>query len=170
MIPSGAPIERRGPLSYFAYDRDGYLHSTRLLGSVALAIALLAFGTFVAMWAAALGEPEVLGFWTVITFLAVKIPLLAVLWWLLVRHTEGPKAERSPGEVARILHHLEESAVAGLHAPDADERIAFYAAEARHLASESEGDSRAWAEATAERIERLSRRVVVMPSEAGGER
>lgn len=168
MIPSGAPIERRGLLSHFAYDRDGYLHSTRLLGSVALAIAFLAFGTFIAMWAAALGEPQVLGFWTVITFLAVKIPLLAILWWLLVRHTEAPGSERSRGEVARIVHHLEESAVAGLHAPDADERIAFYAAEARHLAGESEGDSRALAEAAAERIEGLSRRVVVTPSDSGG--
>ena len=35
---------------------------------------------------------------------------LGILWWLLVRHTEPPGAEHSHAEVARILHHLEESA------------------------------------------------------------
>lgn len=167
MIPAGEPTVRRGVLGHFAYDRDGYLHGERLIGSLALAIVFLAVGTFFAMWAASVGEPEVLGFWTAATFLGVKVPLLLILWWLIVRHTEKPGQERAGTEVARIVHFLEESAASSIHAPDSERRLAFYAAEARQLAAESSGERRAMAAAAAERIDGLRRRVTVEPTDAG---
>lgn len=165
MIPDTQAPPRRGVLARVVHDEWGQPRGPLLLGLAALAMVFLALGTFLAMLIASTGEPEVLGFWIVVTFLAIKIPMLGVLWWMLIRGGDRPEGRRWSGsESAEILRYLEEQAAASAGRPDAAERLAYFAGEARHVAEATEGRQREGALATARRIESLGGRVAVAPS------
>ncbi len=170
MIPHTEAPRRRGVLARVVHDEEGRPNGPLLLGTAALAMVFLALGTFLAMFVASTGEPEVLGFWIVVTFLAVKVPLLTVLWWVLIRGGDRPGTRRwSRSETAEILHYLEEQAAQSAGRPDAADRLTYFAGEARHVAQQSDGPQRDSALATARRIESMAGRVPVAPSGQPGD-
>lgn len=127
---------RRGPLVRLAYGRDGQLKGGRLLAIAASAAVFVAIGTSVAMAVAGNGNPEAIAIWTTIAFLGVKVPLLALLWWLLGRHVERP-GEHSwdPSETREIIHRLRTAAASADDHDDAHDRLAILTDEAWFVAN-----------------------------------
>jgi hypothetical protein len=156
-----APVARRSLVAKFAYGRDGRLHTVRLLGGVAAAVVLLSLATFAGLLMAGAGNPESLAVWVLGGFVLVKVPLLAVLWWILMhREPEQRSADWASDEAAEILAYLEEQAAEAAGRPDAAARLAYFAREAWFVADNAADADKASAVAVAVRIQ-------AMASEAG---
>lgn len=154
---SGAPVPRRSLVARFAYGRDGRLHTTRLLGGVAAAVVLLSLATFAGLLMAGAGNPESLAVWVLGGFFLVKVPLLAVLWWILMhREPEQRSADWAPDETAEILAYLEEQAAEAASRPDAAARLAYFAREAWFVADNAADADKAAAAAVAVRIQAMA--------------
>ena len=156
-----APAQRRSLVARFAYGRDGRLHTARLLSGVAVAVALLSLATFAGLLMAGAGNPESLAVWVLGGFFLVKVPLLAVLWWILMhREPEQRSADWDADEAAEILAYLEEQATDAAGRPDAAARLAYFAKEAWFVADNAADADKPAAVAVAVRIQ-------AMASEAG---
>ena len=151
------PTVRRSLVARFACGRDGRLHTTRLLGGVTAAVALLSLATFAGLLMAGAGDPESLGVWVLGGFLLVKVPLLAVLWWILMhREPEQRSADWAPDEAAEILAYLEEQAAEAATRPDAAARLAYFAREAWFVADNAADGDKAAAAAVAVRLQAMA--------------
>jgi hypothetical protein len=155
---AAAPRRSRNPAAVLFYDRRGELHAPRVLLLVAVAVALVGAGTFAALMFANAGRPGVLGLWIVGAFIVIKVPLLAVLWWVMGRHVERGTPAWSASETAEILAYLEREAAAAVDRPDAATRLAYYAGEAWHVADRARDEDRPEAVAAALRIDALAAR------------
>ena len=152
-----APSARRSLVARFAYGRDARLHTVRLLSGVAAAIVLLSLATFAGLLMAGAGSPESLAVWVLAGFLLVKVPLLAVLWWILMhREPEQRSADWRPDEAAEILAYLEEQAAEAAGRPDAAARLAYFAREAWFVADNAGDADKAAAAAVAVRIQAMA--------------
>jgi hypothetical protein len=152
-----ATTVRRSLIGRFVYGRDGTLHTTRLLSGVVAAVVLISLATFIGLTLAGAGSPAQLAIWVLAAFLLVKVPLLAVLWWILL-HREP--AQRSAGwsarECAEILEYLEEQAARSVDLPDAPARLAYFAREAWFVADAATEADKPAAVAAAVRIEAMA--------------
>ena len=152
-----APAQRRSLVARFAYGRDGRLHTARLLSGVAAAIVLLSFATFAGLLTAGAGNPESLAVWVLGGFLLVKVPLLAVLWWILMhREPEQRSADWDADEAAEILAYLEQQAADAAGRPDAAARLAYFAKEAWFVADNAADADKASAASVAVRIQAMA--------------
>lgn len=152
-----APFERRSLVARFAYGPDGRLHTPRLLAGVAAAVVLLSLATFAGLLMAGAGNPESLAAWVLGGFLLVKVPLLAVLWWILMhREPEQRSADWDADEAAEILGYLEEQAADAAARPDAAARLAYFAKEAWFVADNAADTDKAAAAAVAVRIQAMA--------------
>jgi hypothetical protein len=160
--PSPAP--RRGLVARFVYGRDGRLHTVRLLGGVVAAIALLSLATFAGLLMASAGSPASLAVWVLAGFLLVKVPLLSVLWWILMRREpEQRSADWSTDETDEILEYLEAQASEAAGRPDAAARLAYFAKEAWFVADNAADGDRAAAAAVAARIQAMASDAAARP-------
>ena len=151
--PTGAP-ERRGGL---LVDRDGNVRAAVVLGIFALAAAVFAVCTYVALLIAGAGSPEALAIWVIAGFVLVKIPLLGVAWWLIARRRDPTGGGGwTSGECEEILAYLEEQARASAGRPDAAARLAYFAREAWFVADAAADADKPAAVATAVRIDALA--------------
>ena len=151
------PSSRRSLVARFAYGRDGRLHTVRLLSGVAAAVVLLSLATFAGLLMAGAGNPESLAVWVLGGFVLVKVPLLAVLWWILMhREPEQRSADWSRDEAAEILAYLEEQAADAAARPDAAARLAYFAKEAWFVADNAADADQAAAAAVAVRIQAMA--------------
>jgi len=152
-----ATAVRRSLIARFVYARDGTLHTARLLSGVAAAIALIALATFVGLILAGAGSPAQLAIWVLAAFLLVKLPLLGVLWWILMRREP---AQRSAGwsqrECGEIIAYLDEQAARSADLPDAPARLAYFAREAWFVADSAADADKPAAVAAAVRIEAMA--------------
>jgi hypothetical protein len=155
VVTGGRP---RNPAAVLFYDRRGDLHLPRVLLLVSLSVATIGAGTFAALLAAGAGQPKVLGLWIVGAFLVIKVPLLAVLWWVMGRHVERGGSSWSGDECGRILAYLEDEAAKSLDKPDAGARLAYFAREAWNVADQARDEDRPEAVAVALRIDALAAR------------
>src|SRR5438477_158916 len=113
------------------YDADGRLHAGRILIAIGVAGAIMVLGTYVALVAAGVGNPDVLGIGVVVVLLGVKLPLLVFVWRLLGRHLDRPGRPRWTAEEHReILARLEEAARTSAGREDAGARLAHISREA----------------------------------------
>ncbi|MDX6555287.1 MAG: hypothetical protein QOD86_1482 [Miltoncostaeaceae bacterium] len=155
---------RRGLVGRFVYDRDGRLHTVRLLGGVVAAIALISFATFAGLLMAGAGSPASLAVWVLAGFILVKVPLLAVLWWILLRRDpEQRSADWSTDEATEILDYLEAQAAEAAGRPDAAARLAYFAKEAWFVADNAADRDKASAVAVAVRIQAMASEVTARP-------
>jgi hypothetical protein len=136
-------------------DRQGNVHAIRLLGIAALAAMFVAIGTSAALVSADAGNPATLTIWVLVSFLAVKVPLLALLWWLLGRapRDEDPR----PDELRAMLVRLSASAETAMRSPDAADRLAILRDEAWFVADRVPDDARAEALELALRLDEAAR-------------
>ncbi|MBM3634320.1 MAG: hypothetical protein FJW99_03370 [Actinobacteria bacterium] len=135
------------------YDRDGDLHGWRALAVVALLAGAVVLGTVMVSFAGAAFGPETLAAGALIVFLAIKIPLLLFVFWILMRHGGGyTQSELSAKERSRVLEHLMQQAHEARGRPDEAERLRWAAREAWRIADEAPDDGRQQAIAVAVEI------------------
>lgn len=146
-------------MARLVYAPDGRLHGPRLLAGVVLAVALISLTTFAGLLLAGAGRPEQLAIWVLAGFLVVKVPLLGVLWWILMRRPdENHPGGWSGGECDEILAYLERSAAEAADRPEAPARLAYFAREAWYVAEHATDADRPRAAETAARIQALAER------------
>lgn len=145
-------------LTRFATDGAGHLQGGRLLATAALATVFVALGTSAASVAAGAGNPAMLSIWVVIAFVAIKVPLLALLWWILGRNPgdENPTDE----ELRAMIVRLRARAEAAAGAPDAHDRLEILREEAWFVADRAPADMRSEAVELAVMIDSLGRDTV----------
>lgn len=153
-----AQAARQSPIVRLYYDRDGDLRAWRAMLTVGGLAFLVVLGTVLASFIGAATNPETLALGAVIVFLAIKIPLLVVVFWILMRKGGGPgQAEWSPRERTEILGYLVDQAAEVRGKPNEAERIAWLTREAWHVADTAPDDERAAAVAVAVEISAMQR-------------
>lgn len=154
-------MARRSPFARAFSDREGNLRTPLLVGCIMGVAFVISLGTFAALMAANAGSPGVLGLWAMAAFLFIKLPLLAVVWWILARRRDPPDGGGwASKECREILAYLEEQARDSAGRPDAAKRLAYFAKEAWFVADTAADPDRPAAVDTAVLIE-------AMASEAG---
>ena len=133
--PGRAPDTRRSPFARAFSDRDGDLRMGLLLGLMMAVVAVLSVGTYAALLAANAGSPGTLAIWATAALIFIKLPLLAVMWWIIGRKRD----QRGGGgwaskECREILDYLETQARESVGRPDAATRLAYFAREAWFVA------------------------------------
>ena len=135
------------------YDTEGDLHGWRALGVVAVLAAAVVLGTVMVSFAGAAFGPETLSIGALIVFLAIKIPLLLFVFWILMRQGGGyTQSELTAKERNRVLEHLLQQAREAKGKPDEAERLRWAAREAWRIADEAPDDERQAAVAVAVEI------------------
>ncbi|MSO44133.1 MAG: hypothetical protein EXQ74_02300 [Thermoleophilia bacterium] len=132
------------------YDTNGDLRAARALGTVAILAALVVGGTIVVSFAGAVAGPETLAIGALIVFLAIKLPLLALVFWILMRHGGGyTQAAISDRERSDVLEYLRSEARDAKGRPDEAERLRWAAREAWRIVDTCPNDQRPEAVAVA---------------------
>lgn len=142
-------------LTRFTTDRDGKLRSARLLGIAFIAGLVVAMGTTLALVVADAGSPVTLTIWVIVAFLGVKLPLLALLWWILGRRQ--PAEEPTADELRAMIVRLRTSADSARRTPDARDRLEILRDEAWFVADRAPDDLKPEAVELALRLDSLSR-------------
>lgn len=116
-------------------DRDGELRTSLLVGLLIGLVALLSVGTYAGLLAANAGSPETLAVWAIGALILIKLPLLAVAWWIIARKRD-PRGGGgwTSAECREILDYLETQARQSAGRPDAAARLAYFAREAWFVA------------------------------------
>lgn len=114
-----------------------------MIGMIAGAIVLALFGSFLLVVTPILGHHE--GFqtvWVLFSVFLLKFPLIALLWWFIVRNKEVPvkPPKWSEEETREILSYLVAEADRSLTLPDAQARLAYLQGEAWNVADRVEGE------------------------------
>jgi hypothetical protein len=138
-------------------DREGNLRTPLLVGVVLAAAAILSLGMFASLLAADAGSPGTLAVWATIAFFAVKVPLLAVAWWVIARRRDpaGGGGWESR-ECREILDYLETQAEVAAGRPDAGRRLAYFAREAWFVADRAGDADKGAAVETAVRLDAMA--------------
>lgn len=135
------------------YDTEGDLRAWRALGVVAVLAGAVVLGTVMVSFAGAAFGPQALSVGALTVFLAIKIPLLLFVFWILMRHGGGyTQSELTTGERNRVLEHLLQQAREAKGRPDEAERLRWAAREAWRIADEAPDDERQDAVAVAVEI------------------
>lgn len=135
------------------YDRDGDLHGGRALAVVGLLAVAVVLGTVMVSFAGAAFGPETLAIGALIVFLAIKVPLLIFVFWVLMRQGGGyTQSDLNTTERSRVLAHLVQQAREARGRPDEAERLRWAAREAWRIADEAPDDERQQAIAVAVEI------------------
>ncbi len=114
---------------------------------------VLSLGTVVSLTLAGTGTPEAIPAWVVVGFVAVKLPLLAILWWVLGRRRPQDADVMSASQAAMTLDRLRRAAGMAGFEDDAWDRLDGLAAEARFVTMHAPPDAAAEARALAEELE-----------------
>lgn len=149
-------------LTRLTTDPQGNLRGPRLLGIAFLAGLFVALCTTISFVAADAGSPTTLAIWVFVSFLAVKLPLLGVLWWILGRNQGDVEPTRD--EIRAMIARLHAAADTVSRTPDAVDRIEILKEEAWFVADRAPDDLKSDAAELALRLDGLARR-----AEAPGE-
>ena len=139
---------------------DGRLRSRRMLGTVIVFAAFALFGSLLSavtpVWATL---PHAQVIWVTFAVLFMKVPLIALAGWLIVRNKELPGREVvwSERETAEILAYLKAEAERALAHRDVDSRLEYLSGEAWHVADRARGGQKADAVSVALEIDQLRR-------------
>lgn len=135
------------------YDREGDLRSARVLVLITVLVALIVAGTVAVSFAGAIAGPETLVIGALIVFLAIKLPFLGFVFWIIMRHGGGyTQSEWSDRERGEILDYLRTQAREAKGAPDEAQRLQWLSREAWHVADTVPDEHRAEAVALAVEI------------------
>ena len=89
------------------YDREGDLRSARVLVIITLLVVIIVAGTVGVSFAGAIAGPETLVIGALVVFLAIKLPFLGFVFWIIMRHGGGyTQSEWSDRERSEILDYL----------------------------------------------------------------
>jgi hypothetical protein len=130
-------------LQRFLYTPDGHVIVPRMLGVVVTTLLFAIFGSFLLVVTPVLGGHEgVQTIWVLFSVFLLKFPLVALLWWFIVRNKEWPVrppawSERETGD---ILAYLVAEADRVTILPDAEARLQYLQGEAWNVADRVGGD------------------------------
>jgi hypothetical protein len=117
------------------YDREGDLRSARVLGIIVISVALIVAGTVAVSFAGAIAGPETLVIGALVIFLAIKLPFLGLVFWIMMRHGGGyTQSDWSDRERGEILDYLRMQAREAKGKPDEAQRLQWLSREAWHVA------------------------------------
>ena len=128
----------------------------RVVPAILVALVLALFGTVLIVWAPDVpGHGWIRATYVLFVVVALKLPLLAILWWLIARNPEWPGKRPTwlPPEQAEILAYLEKESHRAAQLPDAVERLEYLSQEAWHVADRLEGEAKVDALTVALRID-----------------
>lgn len=130
------PRPRRSPFARFAFDRDGRLRGWRVLAMAAITALVLTIGGLTAAVLAGTGSPEALAIWATVAFVGIKLPVMALLWWLLGRSEHDAEDATLPdAQAAAAIERLRRYAADATATDDAWDRLDGLAAEAGYVAA-----------------------------------
>ncbi|MEO2058059.1 MAG: hypothetical protein ABGX38_04320 [Thermoleophilia bacterium] len=133
----------------------------RVVPAILVSLLLALFGTALLVLAPSIPGPGWLRA-TYVMFVVVilKLPLIAILWWLIARNHEWPGTKPTwlPPEQAEILAYLEKEADRAAGLQDAVERLEYLSQEAWHVADRLDGDAKVDALTVALRIDLVRER------------
>lgn len=127
-----------------------------MIPAVVVSVILAIFGTVLLVIAPSIPGPGWLkGAYVLFVVVALKLPLIAILWWLIARNPEWPGARPTwlPPEQAEILAYLEREAKRAPVLPDSVERLEYLSQEAWHVADRLDGEAKVDALTVALRID-----------------
>jgi hypothetical protein len=148
-----AQAARQSAIVRLFYDTDGDLHPMRALIVVGFLAGAVVFGTVMVSFAGAAFGPQTLSIGALVVFLGIKIPLLVIVFWILMRQGGGyTQSDLSPKERSRVLQSLVAQARDAKGKPDEAQRLQWAAREAWRIADEAPDDERQDAVAVAVEI------------------
>lgn len=148
----------RPMLVRYLYTPEGKVRTPRMIGVVATTVVLAIFGSFLlAVTPSLSGHHGAQTAWVLFCVALLKLPLIGLLWWFIIRNKEWPvKPPRwSEGEASEILDYLVAEADRATALPDAPARLAYLRGEAWHVADRVEGEQKVDAIAVALRIDQM---------------
>ena len=148
-------------LARFLYTRAGRARTGRMIGTVVVTVVMAIFGSFLlAVTPAFEGHHGIQIAWVLFAVALLKIPLIAFLWWFIVRNKEWPvkPPKWSDREIGEILEYVLSEAQRSLAFPDALARLRYLRGEAWHVADRVGGDRKLEAIGVALEIDRLAMR------------
>ena len=145
-------------LARFLYDEHGKARPRRIIAVFAVVITFALFGSFLLVLTPVFsGHEGFQTFWVMFSVIMLKLPLISLLWWFIVRNKEWPgrPVKWSEEETREILAYLEAEAdrVKGL--PDAPARLAYLQREAWNVADRVGGEVKVDAVGTALHIDHM---------------
>ncbi|MFN8110704.1 MAG: hypothetical protein U0Y82_12795 [Thermoleophilia bacterium] len=145
-------------LERFLFHADGRLRTMRMvLVAAGLLMMALFGGTLVWLAPNWNGHPLARSLWVLFAVFVLKLPLIALCWWLIVRNKEHPgaPAKWSPQETDQIIAYLRAEARRALDEPDVEDRLQYLSRETWHVADRAGGTQKADAVNVALEIDRL---------------
>ena len=133
----------------------------RVVPAILVSLVLALFGTVLLVWAPDVpGHGWIRATYVLFVVLALKLPLIGILWWLIARNPEWPGKRPTwlPAEQAEILAYLERESHRAAALPDAVERLEYLSQEAWHVADRLEGEAKVDALTVALRIDLVHER------------
>ncbi len=88
--------------------------------AVAAAVAIALFGSFLLVLTPSLGDrPGLQTLWVVVSLVLLKVPLLALVWWMIARRRSRPRAgDPAPEPAADFISRIEGEAALATAGPD----------------------------------------------------
>lgn len=145
-------------LQRFLYTPDGRVIVPRMIGVVVVTLVCAIFGSFLLVVTPVLSEHEgIRTVWVLFSVFLLKFPLVALLWWFIVRNKEWPVrppvwSERETGD---ILDYLLAEADRAMPLPDAEARLKYLQGEAWNVADRVGGERKMDAVHVALRIDQM---------------
>lgn len=141
-------------LTRLFYRADGALSPLKICGSALAAIVVLTAISVPLLIAGGVNSVNGLATWVLILLLGVKLPALAIFWWMLGRHVERPGQERlSADDVDSLVQRIEAQAVAAAARPDAGQELRRLLDDAWFVADKAPDEKKAVAVACALHIQ-----------------
>jgi hypothetical protein len=129
-------------LERLLYRPDGSVRARRLVGTLVVLIAVALLGSFLIALTPRIDDPLLQGGWVLFAVFLLKLPLVALLFWLITRNLEWPtrRPRWSEEEVEDIIGYLRSEIDRAEAYPDAERRLAYLLGEAWHVADHSDGE------------------------------
>lgn len=144
-------------LTRLFYRRDGELSPLKICGAAIGAIVVLSAISVPLLLSAGVTSTTGIATWVVVLVLGVKLPALAVFWWMLGRHLERPGSERlTSDDVRSLIERLEAQAAATPRRPGAAAEFQRLLDDAWFVADKAPAADKASAVACALHIQELA--------------
>ena len=130
-------------LQRFLYTPAGRVRVPRMFAVVIACVALAIFGSFLLVVTPVLADHEgIQTLWVLFSVFLLKFPLVALLWWFIIRNKEWPvrPPKWSDEETHEILTYLVGEADRSMNLPDAPARLSYLQREAWNVADRVGGD------------------------------
>lgn len=157
---TGMVGDDRPMLERMYFYPNGRLRTRRMLATVVVFGSLALFGSLLLVLTPAWAEvPHAKAIWGIFAVFGLKVPLIVLCGWLILRNKELPGQEVvwSEREVEEILWYLRTEIDRAVGTADEDEHLQYLSGEAWHVADRADGEQKADAVALALKIDAIRR-------------